>query len=137
MKYWLHKRISITMALLLLLSTTSWKVEKHYCMGRLIDVALFSDLGSCGLDMQSMSLDSKDVSENSCCNDEVVVLDGQDDLKLSLDTLDIEKQSLLAAFIYSYTTSFFVQSMQFSPHEQYPPPQLVKDIQLFDQVLLI
>lgn len=132
-----HKIVSITMALLLLLSTTSWKVEKHYCMGRLMDIALFSDVDSCGMDMGSMSIENDDISENSCCDDEVIVLDGQDDLKLSLDTLDIEKQSLWVALIYSYTTSFYVQNVQLVPHEQYPPPQLVKDIQVLDQVFLI
>lgn len=132
-----HKIVSIAMALLLLLSTTSWKVEKHYCMGRLMDIALFSDVDSCGMYMGSMGIESDDASENSCCDDEVIVLDGQDHLKLSLDTLDIEKQSLWVAFIYSYTTSFFVQNVHLVPHERYPPPQLVKDIQVLNQVFLI
>lgn len=137
MKEVLHKIVSIAMALLLLISTTSWKVEKHYCMGRLMDIALFSDVDSCRMDMGSMDIESDDASENSCCDDEVIVLDGQDHLKLSLDTLDIEKQSLWVAFIYSFTTSFYVQNVQLVPHERYPSPRLVKDIQVLDQVFLI
>lgn len=132
-----HKIVSIAMALFLLLSTTSWKVEKHYCMGLLINIALFSDVDSCRIDMGSMSIENDDISENSCCDDEVIVFDGQDNLRLSLDTLDIKKQSLWVAYIYSYATSFFVQNVQLVPHIQYPPPQLVKDIQMHDQVFLI
>jgi len=43
MKEVFHKIASITMAFLLLLSTVSWKVEKHYCMGRLMDMTLVAE----------------------------------------------------------------------------------------------
>lgn len=126
------------MALLLLLSTISWKVEKHYCMGRLMDVALFTDVDTCGMDMSSsMKVENLDETKNSCCDDEVVFVEGQDDLKISFNDLDIEKQSFLIALTYSY--SIILQDLigQPVPHEQYPPPILIKDIQLLDEAFLI
>ncbi|MFS4494381.1 HYC_CC_PP family protein [Maribacter sp. 2308TA10-17] len=134
----LHKITSITMALLLLLSTVSWKVEKHYCMGRLMDVALFTDVDTCGMDM-SMSETEENLAEteNSCCDDEVVFVEGQDDLKISFNDLDIKQQSFLVAFTITYLLSLQDVKEQPVPHEQYPPPILVKDIQLLDEVFLI
>ena len=136
MKEGLHKIIGITMAFLLLLSTTSWKVEKHYCMGRLIDVAMFSDVDSCGMDMSISSEDVSDV-EYSCCDDEIVVFDGQDDLQFSLKVVDLEKISFYMPFVFSYSTVNTIQNIEEVLVEQYPPPQLVKDIQVLDQVFLI
>lgn len=138
MKIVLHKILSLAIAILLLLSTTTWKVEKHYCMGHLIDVALFKNVETCGMNMSVIDNNNiLDDAENSCCNDVVIFVDGQDDLKLSFIDLDTDQQSFLIAFKYSYSSLFQVQTDQFVPHEQYPPPILVKDIQLFDEVFLI
>ena len=136
MKEVFHKTISLAMAVLLLLSTTSWKVEKHYCMGHLMDVAFFSDVDTCGMDMSDHA-DTKMQQDNSCCNDEVIVIDGQDDLKLSFNDLGMDQQSFLVAFTYSYIDLFETLAEQAVPHKQYPPPILVKDIQLLDEVFLI
>lgn len=126
------------MALLLLLSTTSWKVEKHYCMGRLMDVALFTDAETCGMDMSAVMVDENaDETKNSCCDDEVIFVDGQDDLQLSFNDLDIDKQFFLIAVTHSYLGIFQDLTLQSVPHEEYPPPLLVKDIQLLDEVYLI
>jgi hypothetical protein len=43
----LHKTLSLVMAMLLLLSTVSWTIEKHTCMGRVMDVALFAKAQDC------------------------------------------------------------------------------------------
>lgn len=138
MKEVLHKTASISMALLLLLSTTSWKVEKHYCMGRLMDMTLFVDVDDCGMDMASMvDGENLDETKKSCCSDEVIFVDGVDDLKLSFNDLDVNQQSFLIAFTFAYNSIFEAQTKQFVPHEQYPPPILVKDIHLLDETFLI
>lgn len=126
------------MVVLLLLSTTSWKVEKHYCMGHLMDVAFFSDVDTCGMDMDmSDRSDSQMQQEDSCCSDEVIVIDGQDDLKLSFNNLSLDQRSFMVAFTYSYIDLFETLTEQVVPHKHYPPPILVKDIQLLDEVFLI
>lgn len=138
MKSVLRNTAAFLMAILLLLSTTLWKVEKHYCMGHLMDVALFTDVDTCGMNMSiTGNIETLEEIENSCCNDEVVFVEGQDDLKLSINDLDTDQQSFLIAFNYSYNSLFQALTDQFVPHEQYPPPILVKDIQLFDEVYLI
>lgn len=126
------------MAILLLLSTTSWKVEKHYCMGQLMNIALFTDVDTCGMNVSDIANDENlEEIENSCCDDEVFFVDGQDDLKISFNDLDTYQQTFLIAFKYVYSSLFKVQTEQLVPNEQYPPPLLVKDIQLLDEVYLI
>ena len=130
--------MSFMMAILLLLSTTSWKVEKHYCMGRLMDMALFVDVDDCGMDM-SINEDGQNLDETkkSCCDDEVIFIDGQDDLKLSFEDMGFDQQVFLVTFIQTYSNLFKAIEEQTVPNEYYPPPLLVKDIQLLDEVFLI
>jgi hypothetical protein len=138
MKEAFHKITSIVMALLLLLSTISWKVEKHYCMGRLMNVALFADVETCGMDMADvMDVEDFGKTKPSCCDDEVIFVDGQDDLKISFNDLKFENQSFLVGLFYSNLSIAQDWKEQPVPHEQYPPPKLVKDIQLLDEVFLI
>lgn len=138
MKSVIYRATSLVMAILLLLSTTPWKVEKHYCMGRLMNVSLFTDVDTCGMNMSIADGDEiLEEIENSCCDDEVFFVDGQDDLKISINDLDTDQQFFLIALKYAYSRLFKVQKEQLDPHEQYPPPILVKDLQLLDQVYLI
>ncbi len=126
------------MALLVLLSTTSWKVEKHYCMGRLMDVAFFESAENCGMDMGFDDADNADnISKMSCCDDEVILVEGQDNLKTSLEDFNLESQIFLTAFTNSYINLFEGITYIAIPHEKYPPPILVYDLQLLDQAFLI
>ena len=124
------------MALLLLLSTVSWTVDKHLCMGRVMDVALFAKAKDCGMDAAMKVLDDDSV-ENHCCDDESFTMQGQDDLKLTWNDLHIDDQTFLVVFSQTYFQLFTATSEQDVPFETYPPPLLVKDIQLLDAVFLI
>ena len=46
----LHKIFSLSMALLVLMSTVSVTIEKHFCGDHLVDVAIFSDAEKCGME---------------------------------------------------------------------------------------
>lgn len=124
------------MALLVLLSTISWSVDKHLCMGRVMDISFFSHADDCGMKM-ALSLLEEDTEKPGCCDDESFVLEGQDDLKLTWSDLDLEQQSFLVAFSTSYLDLFVPLEELPVPHEEYPPPILVRDIHVLDQVFLI
>ncbi|MFS4468553.1 HYC_CC_PP family protein [Maribacter sp. 2210JD10-5] len=134
MKAILHKIFCSAMAFLLLASTVSWKVEKHYCMGHLMDTALFTEASSCGMDVAMMDMGE---SKKSCCTDEIIIIEGQEDLQFSLNDISLEQQQFLVAFTFSYSGLFQLETEQSVPEDTYPPPILVKDIQLLDQVFLI
>lgn len=128
----LHKVFSISLALLVLFSTVSFTIEKHFCGDVLVDVAMFSEAETCGMEAMEM------LQNKSCCKDEVDVVKGQDELKLSsFEGLDLEQQQFLLAFISTYVNRFEALSQHSVPHKNYSPPNLVADIQVLDQVFII
>jgi len=132
MKKAFQQIINVTMALLLLISTTSWKIEKHYCMGRLVEVSLFKDADKCGMNMTQVAAENK-----SCCSDEIIVIEGQDDLQFSYDDIIIKQQFFIVAFVTSYLNVLNTLEEQCIAYDFYLPPILVKDIHTLDQVFLI
>lgn len=119
------------MALLVLCSTVSFTVEKHFCGDNLIDVAIFSETKKCSENMEQ-------TSKKSCCKDEVEVVKGQDELKFSsFEDLDFNQQFLITTFAFTYSNLFESLSKQIIPFKDYSPPNLVADIQVLDQVFII
>ena len=125
MKDALHRIFSCTMALLLLASTTSWTVEKHFCMGHLVDIAFFSEAESCGMFMG----DTEPMNEMDCCDDETIIVDGQDNLKIALDELSLDQQAFIASLVYTYLNLFKGLPENIVPLDGYPPPLLIQDLQ--------
>jgi len=138
MKAVFTKALSVTLALLLLASTTSWTIGKHYCMGHLVNVSLFAHAEDCGMQMEDTSdHDSLGETKDSCCSDQLIVVEGQDNFKLSMDDTLLETPTFLIAATFSSLIDFGGQLQRIPPNEQYPPPLLVKDIHVLDQVFLI
>jgi hypothetical protein len=130
----IFKTISPFLALLVLLSTLSWTVDKHLCMGRVMDVAFFHHAEDCGMESAMKAFGE---SDNHCCDDESFTINGQDDLKLSWEEFDVECQELLVVFTASYSNLLSELSEQQVPHECHPPPLLVKDFNTLYEVYLI
>ena len=49
-----HKIFSVTLALLVLMSTLSFTVEKHFCGDVLVDVSVFTETQKCGMESYEM-----------------------------------------------------------------------------------
>lgn len=131
-----HKFFSVVMALLVLLSTISFTMEKHFCGDTLIDVAIFSKVNSCGMDMEAISITTPE--KKSCCKDELEIVKGQDKLKkTSFEDLHADQQLFLTALVYSFTNLFEGLPKQVTPHKDYSPPNLVVDIHVLDQVFIV
>lgn len=129
--------MSITLALLLLVSTTSWKVEKHYCMGFLVDISFFSEAEGCGMNMDLPSDSDRISKENSCCDDVTIVVKGQDKLDVASFDFQLIDQVFICSYIYSYFSLFEQESTEIDTFRYYPPPAIVKDICLLDETFLI
>ena len=123
------------LALLVLLSTFSFTVDKHFCGKMLVDSAIFSEAHTCGMDMESEGLAGMD--EDSCCKDQKVQVEGQDELKRSFDELGLQKQLFVASFTYSYFNLFETLPNGVIGFQDYSPPLLVTDIHLLDKVFII
>lgn len=139
MKKVLFNIVSVTMAVLLLASTISWKVEKHYCLGHLMDIALFTSAQDCGMEVVSQSDESGDHVEdsNSCCDDEIIITEGQDDLVFHDNDFDLAQQFFVFAYAYSYFNLFGNKFEEKRSFDHYPPPIIVKNIHVLDEVYLI
>lgn len=121
------------LALVVLLSTVSFTVDKHFCGKMLVDTAVFSEAHSCGMEMESDSA----MDEDSCCKDQKILVEGQDELKRSFEDLDLQQKLFVTSFTYTYLNLFEILPGQAIPFEDYAPPLLVADIQLLDQVFII
>lgn len=122
------------MALLLLMSTVSWTVDKHLCMGRVMDVAFFSSAEDCGMESAMVVFGD---TENHCCADESFTLEGQDDLKLTWNDLDLDTQVVVFAWAQSYLDLFSDLEQRPVANSTYPPPLLVHDFNILYEVYLI
>jgi len=134
-KQLLHKTFSIGMALVVLFSTISFTIEKHFCGDTLVDVAVFSEPQYCG---DIMGVVNATIENKSCCKDETTVVEGQNELLVkAFDDLELEQQVFLTTFAYTHINLFEGLPQQVIPYKNYSPPSLVIDKQIMDQVFLI
>lgn len=126
------------MAFLVLFSTFSFTVDWHYCGDTLVDFSVFGKAESCGMEMQQASTSHEHkIEKSACCEDEMLSIVGQHDLKPSLEELSFEQHQFVISFLYSYLKYFEGLQEDIVPFNHYPPPLLVKDIHILDQTFLI
>ena len=132
----MHKSFSVLMAILVLFSTVSFTVEKHFCGDVLVDVSVFTEAEKCAMEEFEKELEA--ITKKSCCKDTVDVFEGQDELLVkSFDDFDFEQQVFVASYFYSYINLFEGLPGQVIPHKDYSPPNLVPDLSIAHQVFLI
>lgn len=72
---------------LLLLGTTGFSMSMHYCMGRLVDAALFGTARSCGMEAIDGACpageEGSTLSPASCCRDLAISHEAQDEVQPS------------------------------------------------------
>lgn len=138
MKGVFHKIMAISMAFVVLFSTMSFSVGLHYCGNTLVDTALFEKAKSCGMELQKKTSSSNcPVMEKNCCHDEEILIKGQNELKISFDSLDLHQQIFITSFVYSYINSFIEPKEKGNIFDDYPPPFIVKNIHKLNEVYLI
>lgn len=138
MKSFFHKTLSIFMATLVLFTTMSFTVDMHYCGDSLIDFSLIQNAHTCGMDTEQPTKDCEnEITEKSCCTDKQVIVEGQDDLKLSIDTLNFDQQVFVASFFYTYINLFEALDSNIIPFRDYRPPILIRDIQKLHESYLL
>lgn len=125
------------MALLVLFSTMSFSMDMHFCGDTLVDFKLFQKADSCGMEMASSMKMIDDDKEMQCCTDVEMLVPGQDELQIFLDTFSPEQQTFLISFAYTYLQIFQEEQEQYIPFKEYAPPLLIRDIQVLDQTFII
>lgn len=138
MKSIFHKSISLALATLVLFTTMSFTVDMHYCGDMLVDYSMFHNAQTCGMEHEQSENDChSEVSNDSCCTDKQIVVEGQDDIKVSFDTLSFEQQAFVVTFFHTYINLFDDLDTNIVPFRDYAPPLLLRDIHKLHQTYLI
>lgn len=125
---------AIILSVLVLFSTFSFNVDKHYCGEFLVDVSFTGEATGCGMEMDSKATTKK----KNCCKDETLKIEGQEELQLtSFDKITFEKQQFFTAFVFSYQNLFVEQSRAQSIERIFPPPEIHQNYQVIYQSFLI
>jgi len=125
------------MAFVVLFSTMSFTVDMHYCGGTLVETAVFHKAKGCGMEMESPSTKDCSSTKKNCCSNEQLVLDGQDELQLSIDKISFEQQVFIATFIYTYINLFEGLDKNVSSYKEYKPPLVIRPLYKLDETYLI
>lgn len=136
MKKGFQKSVSTVLALLVLVSTFSFTVDKHFCGSFLVDQAVFVNASTCGMDMHSHSGTDLMAQEN-CCSNQNISVEGQDELNISFNSITFEQQVFVAAFAFSFNELFQGLAEKVIPYKNYTPPLIVKDIPVLNENFLI
>jgi len=134
MKQIISKIASTLLALLVLFSTFSFTVEKHYCGDFLVDVSFTGEVDSCA---DNLSQNVEKVRK-SCCTDEIHQIEGQDKLRQSqVDEFDFSKQLFLASFYISFNDLFLGKELKKINYKDISPPGIFYNYQVLYQSFLI
>jgi hypothetical protein len=137
MKQIFHQIMSLAMAFVVLFSTMSFTLNMHYCGDTLVETAMFNKAEGCGMEMETPPTDSCSITKMNCCDDEQLVVDGQDELQLQVDKISFEQQVFIASFVYTYINLFEGLDNNVSSFEEYEPPLVIKEIFKIDETYLI
>ncbi|WP_092208466.1 HYC_CC_PP family protein [Bizionia echini] len=137
MKQVFHKIMSLAMAFVVLCSTMSFTMNMHYCGDTLVETAIFHKAKGCGMDMEKPSTEGCSITKKNCCDDEQLVVDGQDELQLQVDKITFKQQVFIASFVYTYINLFEGLDSNVSSYEDYKPPLVVRQIFKIDETYLI
>src|SRR5690554_3386259 len=138
MKLFLHKILSFSLATLVLMTTMSFTVDMHYCGDTLVDISLFTNAETCGMEKQQSADECENgATKDSCCSDEQIVLESHDRIKTTFDSSPIGQQIFVATLFYSYINLFEGLEKNIVPFRDYTPPFFKRDIQKLHETYLI
>lgn len=127
---------ALLLAFLVLMSSTSFMVGMHFCMGEVKSLSLFSAAEECV--KQEKPLQSCHKHSENCCQDKVVKHDG-DDFKNTLEKLDagspVTLELLQSAFIIAENIPSVPSTV--CAVNVYEPPSSHNDITISLQVFRI
>lgn len=139
MKERFFKIIAVSLALMVLFSTVSFSVAKHYCGDMLVDVAIFKDASSCGMEMAKGLSSECSVIQKNCCRNIQIVIQGQDNLKDNSFANQLNTLQVYIPVKHFDTSLHKIEEVtkRENNFREYIPPLLVRDICILDQTFLI
>ena len=110
----LHKIIALIVMLAVLLSSMSFTVAKHVCMGEVTDVSYYQEAEGCGMEAKSCDEDDyfagDQVRKQACCDNINDLIPGEPAEQQALDL--VELQNFESAIQVFYTFPVFEQELE-------------------------
>jgi len=132
-----RKISSLFLALIVMTSTLSFSISKHYCSNILVDSAVVQLAKTCGMHDQDNTQKDKHDDKDSCCDDEVKLVEGQDELKVSTIDFNLELPVEFINFSMVFLSSEIHTFKKDTAYQHYRPPEYDPDFQILYQVFLI
>ena len=145
-----HRIAAVSMALLMLLSSTGLSIDAHYCQDQIQGISFIGKAKSChdkqetlpchksknSCQHQNDGVDQAD--DNDCCHNECLVIEKSDVDATSPQLADIQNKQLdfVAAFVSNYVFDYGILA-DFQYFDQYRPPLPDRDVQVRYQIFLI
>lgn len=127
------------MALLVLFSSMSFGVSKHYCADEVASVSYFVADSGCGMEALPVSCETtktQHIEKKSCCKTEFQLIDGSDFLqKDDFSIVKIQLESYLIPVVSDL--SFQIFDTNNNAYNFYSSPTLLKDRTVLFETYLI
>jgi hypothetical protein len=132
--------VSSMLALLVLVSSSSFTVNMHFCGGNVQSVSLIEDADACPMEIQQPPCHKKmAIKKSGCCEDKHVAFEGKD------FNTQIQDFSMLTGQAINWVATLLVimeviqvnEAITFSNNTPYKPPIVERDIPVLVQSFLI
>ncbi|WP_338358453.1 HYC_CC_PP family protein [Yeosuana marina] len=140
MKSFFSKILSFLLAALILLTTSSFRVNIHYCGDELVSMALFGKAKICTDKIEKNDFSIKNCSalhEKDCCDSQTIVKQTDNVFETSKSELDVQTIVFLNSLYYTYQNLFAGKEKNIVSFDNYRPPLLTKDVQILHETYLI
>lgn len=133
---------AVFLSLLVLISTSSFAMNMHLCMGEVENLAFFSPAEPCELSVDDMACHNEipepidHLVNTGCCDDREILIEGQDELEVTgaASTYDLQ----LAAILYAVVLRPWVPAAaNTDSFVKYTPPLIERDIPVLVQSFLL
>ena len=132
------KKISTTLlSFIVLFSSMSFTIDKHYCGNNLMDVSYFGDADNCGSEEVTMNSRTSLIKQNNCCKDETTLLESSIFNKEKFINLQHVDAEVLFFKANSYLGTYKDIAIEIEYYTDFSPPDIAQDIQVLHQAFLI
>mgnify|MGYP000134804088 CR=1 FL=1 len=129
---------SLILALLVLVSTQSFSINSHYCGNILVDKAVMKSAKKCAMHSKSSHKNhEQEQQKDDCCDDEVELIEGQDQLKVQSSEFELPHPIFVEAFVFSFLVQIPFEAHPKIDYFENPPPLPLKDFHALFQTYLI
>ncbi len=143
-----YRFITLSLAFLLLFTSTGFSIDLHYCGGKVADVSIFGKANACNMmeevndssnhcQVEQKNQQQDSFKQSKCCYNETLAVDITDELtNADNTTLSHAQLTFITAYFISSYHLFFSEEKE-TEYFNYSPPMISKDIQVLDQVFII